>query len=139
MWLFAVSVAAVAEEAQQVEEEVYEVEVQAQGAYCGEFACGFCGSHGGASFDRLGVPGGESYEDKYAEPRDNPFKSAVCPENVNNRAEYQPYECHEQHRAPFGEVLRCQIAVDAHGSESSGGYEESFADGNSCVHKEYGE
>lgn len=61
------SVAGGAEEAEEVDEEVDEVEVEGEGAPGGEGAVGDAHVHGCHLLDFLGVPGGEADEDKHAQ------------------------------------------------------------------------
>lgn len=59
-------VAGGAEEAEEVDEEVDEVEVEGEGADSGEFAVAFVGCYRCHLFDFLSVPCGEAEEYQYA-------------------------------------------------------------------------
>ena len=62
---------AVAEEAEEVDEEVDEVEVEGEGAPGGEGAVGDAHIHCCHAFDLLGVPGGESDEEEHTDAGDD--------------------------------------------------------------------
>lgn len=94
MLLWRKSVAGGAEEAEEVDEEVDEVEVEREGAPGGQGAVGQAHVHGGHLLDFLGVPGGEADENQHAKSGYYHPKGAVAPEDVDEAADYQAEEGH---------------------------------------------
>lgn len=87
-------VAGGAEEAEEVDKEVDEVEVEGEGAPGGEGAVGETHVHGGHLLYFLGVPGGEADENQHSESGDDPFECAVGPEDVDQAADDEAEEGH---------------------------------------------
>ena len=112
---------AVAEEAEQVEEQVDEIEVERQRADGGELACLRAVGHGCHLLDFLCVPCGEADEYHHACEADNPLHRRAFHEDVDNGADYKPDECHEQECAHARQVALGDIAVNRHGAEHGGG------------------
>ncbi len=114
----------VAEDTQQVEEEVDEVEVEVEGADGGEAADRVSGCSHGHCLNLLCVPGGEADEDEHAGVGDDPHHRLALDEEVDEGGDDDAEQGHEEYRAHAREVVRSEIAVDAHGGEGAGGYEE---------------
>ena len=87
-------VAGGAEEAEEVDEEIDEVEVKGECTPGGEGAVGKTHVHGGHLLYFLGVPGGETDENQHSEPGDDPFECAVGPEDVDQAAYDEAEEGH---------------------------------------------
>lgn len=83
-------VSAVAEEAEQIEEQVDEVKIECQRADCGDFAHLRRVAVLHHLFDFLGVPCGEADEDCHAGKRNQPFKDAAAHEDVDKRRIIKP-------------------------------------------------
>ena len=81
----------VAEETQEIEEEVDEIEIEAEGSQSGKAAVG----HSRVGFchllDLLGVPGCDADEDKHSETAHDPVECGVCPEDIDH-TEYDEAE-----------------------------------------------
>lgn len=123
------SVAGGAEEAEEVDEEVDEVEVEGEGAPCGDVLRGDAGVGGCELLDFLGIPCGEADEDEHTGAGDNPVKGGVGPEDVDNNHDEQAEKRHVEERTDLGEVACGEISVDAHGPEGAGADKECLEKG----------
>lgn len=88
------SVAAAAEEAEQVKEQVDEVKIEIQGAESGYMAGGRRGHGFGHAFDLLGVPCGQTDENDHTGKGYDPSEGAVGPEQVDHSRDNQSYQGH---------------------------------------------
>ena len=90
------------EEAQQVEEQVDEVEVEAQCAHQRNLLS--CLTHVFLHqqhlLDLLRIIGRQSYEHQYADARDNQVHRRVVEEDVDDTGYDQANQCHEQQTTP---------------------------------------
>ena len=118
------SVAAGAEEAEKIEEEVNEIEVEIEGTECGQTSVGHRGVGHGHAFDCLGIPGGDSDEDCDAEEGNNPVERGIGPEDVDYHEDNQSEQGHIEERSDARKVACGKVSVDAHGAEHSGTYQE---------------
>src|SRR5712691_748529 len=109
-----------AEEAQERDEEVHEVEVERERAVERETVV--AGRREGA--DALRVVGGEAaeHEDPHAARHENHRVRAQ--EDVHHGSEYDPDEADEEEMAPAGEVALGERPVGAHRRERASGDEE---------------
>ena len=124
---------AVAEEAEQVEEQVDEIEVERQRAYGGELAGLRAVGHGGHLLDFLRVPCGEADEYHHACEADNPLHRRAFHENVDNGADNEAYQCHEQECANARQVALGHVAVNRHGAEHGSGDDKCGEYRTCCV------
>ncbi len=131
-----ISVAAAAEESEQVEEEVDKVEIERQGAYSGEAAVGH-GTRLCPFLHFLCVIGCEADEYQHACGRDYPVEHAIGPEEVDHDADNEAEEGHVEERTDFREVVGGEVAVYAHRAKHSGCDKECLEDGVEAVGAEY--
>ena len=120
---------AVAEDAEQVDEKVDEVEVEVEGAEGGKAAVGHCRVGHRHALDGLGVPGGDTDEEHHAGDADDPVKGRVGPEDVDHHQNDEAEESHVEVCADFCKVTVCEITVNAHGTEHTGRDQECLEDG----------
>src|ERR1700751_5718101 len=110
--------AAVAEQAQQHEEQVDEVEVETQRAHhrlaAGDATVVVDVVH---LLDALRVVGGQADEDQHADHRDEPVEPARLQEDVDEAGDHKTDQAHEQKRAEAGQVTLRRVAVEAHRAE----------------------
>ena len=124
-----VRLVATAKEAEQIKEQVDEVEVEAECAESRNFAQ--CFGRIGIShhvLDFLSIPSCQTDENAYANDADNPVESAACQEDVDNDAYKQSDKSHHQDRAKLREVGFGGVAVDSHCTEYAGCNQECLED-----------
>ena len=110
-------VAACSEETEQVEEQVDEVQVEAQCAESGDFTSIGSAVHHNHLFDFLSVPCCKADKDAYAHEADNPVHCAACQEDIDDNADEQANQCHVEERTETCKAVFSEIAVDGHCSE----------------------
>ena len=119
-------VAAGAEEAEEIDEEVDEVEVERKGADCCDFVDFFEGGHFSYMLDSLGVPGGDADENQHTDAGDNPFEGGAFHKEVDDDADDESEEGHIEECSHLGEVAVGEVAIHAHRSIHTGCDKESF-------------
>ena len=131
-------VVALAEDAEQIEEEVDEVEVELQGTEQGNLlrTLAHVGLHGQSLLDALAVPGGETHEEQHADVAQYQVKARAAQEHVDHRGDDEADESHEQDVADLGQVGLRDIAVEGHRAECAGGDEEYLSDARHGVDEE---
>ena len=102
--------AAWAEEAEQVEEQVDEIKIEAQSADCGDFACVGTAVVGKHCLDFLGVPCCQPDENGYAGKADYPVHRAACNEDVDNCADDKSEQSHHHQRAEARKVVFSKVS-----------------------------
>ena len=112
---------AVAEEAEEVDEEVDEIEVEGEGAEGGKASVGHTGIGLGHLTYLLGVPGGEADEEHYTDDAHDPVEGGAMGEDVDYQQYQQSEEAHVEDRTHACQGAVGEITVDAHGAEHSGG------------------
>ena len=96
-------VAAAAKEAQQIQEQVHKIEIQAQCTECCQLLSrSAIGGLHRRIFNFLCIPSGETDEDSHTGKADYPFHAAALEEDVHHRADNQADERHEHYRAKLG-------------------------------------
>ena len=131
------SVSAAAEDAQQEEEEVDEVEIEVHGAHGGEFvAHGRFGVHTRQLLHALRIPGRKTQKQQHADDGNPPLHGVGSHEDVHHAGNDEAEEAEHAEGANLGEVSFGEIAVERHGAEGAGGDEEHVRDGADLVNQE---
>ena len=114
-------ISAVSEDSKQIEEEVDEVQIEAQGSYQCYLLCRLVSLFGVREhfFDLLCVVGCQSNEDQNASVAHNHGEHAAADENVDHGRDNDSDERHEQNLSPTGQVTLREVAVKGHGCECS--------------------
>src|ERR1044071_5953445 len=103
--LFYLRLAAVADKAQQEQEQVDEVEIEREGAHhrlaAGDRAVVADIVH---LLDALSIPGGQPGEDQHADRRDGEVEPGGLEEDVDDHGQDQPEQAHPQERADRREI-----------------------------------
>lgn len=131
----------VSEDAEHVQEQVDEVEVECQSAHDGHFLAGVGGAQVmgfGNSSDFLCVIGGEAHEEENADVGDDEVKEGVVQEHVHHGGDDDAQKGHEADVAHAGEIGLGEVAVDRHDAEGAGGAEEDACNGAHGVDDEDG-
>ncbi len=135
-----VGLAAATEEAQQVEEQVDEVQVQCQCTYDADFheeaAIVLNFGIGGKALDLLGIIGSEYGEEDDAAHADEEIKTAATQEHIDQTGYKQADETHVQVGTIFREVKLGGVAEYGHGCEGACCREEGKLDGTDRVDRE---
>ena len=118
-----------AEESQQEDKEVDEVEIQIQRAQHGGFALELRIVAEPDFEEVLGVVCREEGKDDYAGAADEEIKHAIAPEYVDNQAHEQPDEQHQERATQGAQIPLGHSAVYGHGAEHGGGAAKGFAHG----------
>ena len=118
------------EDAQQIEEQVYEIEIQREGTHERELLCLFAavGTHGKHVLDLLCVVGGQTDEHSNTDVTDDEVHAAASYEEVNDRGDDDAYQTHKRQLAQRGEVALRGVANKRHRAERSSGYQEHLRD-----------
>ena len=129
---------AVAEQTQQEEEEVDEVEVERKGSPHGEFGAIFGADLHTTSdpFQFLYIIGGQSGEYQYTEYADDVIHRAAVQEPVHHHGDDQTDQCHEEQRTELGKVLFGGPTGNGHYREHACGNEERGVDGTGRIGQE---
>ncbi len=133
------SLFAIAEQAQQHQEQVDEIEVEAKGAHKRLFAHDFAAIAFKIHFlDLLGVIGCEADKDQNADCRDRKFEHGRCQENIDDSGNDQTDEAHHQEGTHAGKIALGGVAIKAHGAKCCGGDEEHTRNGSAGIDHENG-
>ena len=114
------------ENAEQIDEEVDEVEIKGERAeqrHLLGIGVGVFKTHTHL-LDLLRVVGGKSHEDKHTKVTDYHGHHVVIEEQVHQRGDDDADEAHEEVFAKRGEVGLRRIANEGHGTECAGGDKE---------------
>ena len=136
--------AATTKDAQQVEEEVDEVQEEPEGAderdLASSLLVALLGDGGGIARDPLGVIGDEASEDDHAEVGQAPVEPVLAgqEDDVHQRANDEADQRHEQDRAELREVYLGREADDRHDAEHRGGGHKGGRDGWKRVGYQHG-
>ena len=125
-------VAVAAEQAQQHQEQVDEVQIQFQGAQQGTAAHGRGVVHRGVHAEDaqlLGIIGGKAGEDQHADAADDEVHHAAGQEDVDDGRDDDAEQAHDQEVAHAGQVTPGHRAVHRHGQEGARGRQEGIGDG----------
>ena len=133
-------VSAVSEKAEQVDEEVDEVEIEAQRSHQCHFLCRFSsvGSHQQHLLNLLRVVGRQANEDEYGDDAQDVVEAGALDEDVGNAGDDDSDESHQQDAAHLREVYLGGAAYQRHQTEGAGGDEEHLGNGCLCVDDEDG-
>ena len=97
VWSNLRSTAAAAEEAEQVDEQVDEVKVEAQSAHRGYLAHHRGVGLGTHALDGLGIPSSEANEDEHTDNADNQVKHRTLEkDDIDQHTRDESDECHDQ-------------------------------------------
>src|SRR4030095_6422524 len=129
-------VAAAAHEAEKKKEEVFEVEIERQGAQDGIGAELVLGDRGGHLAEALGVPRREPREHDDPHHGDQELQGGILPEHTHHRGEDETDESHEDELAHTGEASRGRGAVEGEGTEHPRCHHEGGGDGRARVGEE---
>ncbi len=131
----------VAHNPQQHQEQVYEIEIEGEGADDGAFAhhAGIQarGLGQGHVFKPLGVVDGQTGEKQDADVADDHRHPRTLEEKVDHRGDDDADKAHEQETAKRGQVFLGRPAVNACGHEGAGADEESRGDRRLGVGQKY--
>ena len=130
----------VSEEAEEVNENVNEIQVQGEGAHDGHLLSlvggpGMVGK--GQPFNGLGVINGEACENQDAGVGNEHLQQGAVEEETYHRSQDDAEKAHEAHISHFGKVRLGYIAVHRHDTEGAGGHEEYAANGGQGIGEEY--
>lgn len=129
---------AAAKDAQQVQEQVDEVEIERQGTHRGDLAEHRGVGLGTHALDSLGIPCGKSHKDEYTSHTDAPCHHGALQEDVDNHADKQSDESHEHEGAKLGQVLTGGVAHDGHHAEHASSDGKGQGDASACVNQQDG-
>lgn len=136
---FLMSLFLLAEEAEEVNEDVNEIQVQGEGAHDG-YLLSFVGGPGmigeGQAFDGLGVINGEARENQDAGVGNKHLQQGAVEEEPHDRGQDDAEKSHEAHISQLRQIRLRHIAVHRHDAEGAGGHEEHAADGREGVGEE---
>ena len=137
---FLMSLFLLAEEAEEVNEDVNEIQVQGEGAHDG-YLLSFVGGPGmigeGQAFDGLGVINGEARENQDAGVGNKHLQQGAVEEETHDRGQDDAEKSHEAHISQLRQIRLRHIAVHRHDAEGAGGHEEHAADGRKGVGQKY--
>lgn len=125
-----ISIPAASEEAEQIEEEIDEVEVKREGTVERELLGAFVHFALGIEhlLDFLRVVGGKGGENHNADSADDKVEHRIVEEDVDDSSDNQADKRHECKLADSAEVLLGEAAHEGHSSEGAGRHEERSSD-----------
>ena len=133
-------VVAVAEEAQQEQEHVDEVQIQRERTEQGAAADGKAVVHGRAfthHAELLGVERGEAGEDDDAEHADGEVHGGVAEEGVHEAGQQDAPQAHHEEAPHAGEVTLGHHAEYAHAAEHACGDDEGLSHGSAGIDQKH--
>lgn len=133
---------AIAEEAQQHEEEVDEVEIKGQRAENGAAANGYAVFNGG-SFAHLaqllGIPCGQTGKDDDADHADDEIHRRTLQEEIHDAGEDNAPQTHHEETSHAGQIAFGDHAEHAHSAEHACRHHEGPGHGSPAVGQRTGE
>lgn len=130
------SIAVTAEKAEKIEEQVDEIEIEAEGAESCKTPVGHRRVGISHLLYPLCIPGGKADENQHACGTHNPFQCGIGLEDVDNDEYQHPEQRHVKECPDFGEVACGEIAIDAHSAEHTGCDKERFENRGNIVDHE---
>lgn len=134
------SAVAVAEQAQQEQEHVDEVEVQGKRTEQSAAADGKAVVHGSAfahHAELLGIKSSETGEDDHAEHADGEIHGGVAEEHVHKARQQNTPQAHHEEAAHAGKITLGDHAEHAHAAEHACGDNEGLSHGSTGVHQKH--
>ena len=110
----------VAKETEKIEEQIDKVKIKSKSTESCKTTVRRIGHLLCHVFDLLSVPGCESNKDENTETRYNTVKSRLCTKDVDNRADDETNESHQENRAHFSKIAAGKVTVNRHSSKGTG-------------------
>ncbi len=131
----------VPENAEHVDEEIDEIEVEGEGADDGDFLAVIGGACvvGKCDFANSGrIVGGEADENQDAHVGEQELEHRVFKKEIDKRRDDDAEESHEAEVSHAGEIRLRHVSVRTHNGKRAGRRQKNAGDAGECVENEYG-